>query len=229
MVRRPPLRDEDRAEWDFSDLLRWHLERGTRPEASPRQPGRPWPIKVFADSLGVNDRTVRNWIWGRFLPSSLAPIERSLFGQNFDYTEWSRELREAFSRGNRDLESEVDEFRRRRLLGSEARLSIEDFQTYIADTPLIAPYALVSYSIFLGGHSNQIRPLDDLLTGGALGDFRAQTAEDFDDLLSHLVGDAPSSLQAELKVSVLRAIDKQWAVLYTGSVNPANSAPLSKP
>ncbi|SON56436.1 Regulatory protein AfsR [Hartmannibacter diazotrophicus] len=86
---------------EFSKLLDWHLNFGTRPEGSPDAPGKRWNNKRFASAVGsVNERTVRNWRTGRSRPNDLASIEEELFGKNAAYDQWRFDLRHAFD--NRD-------------------------------------------------------------------------------------------------------------------------------
>jgi hypothetical protein len=139
-------RNANRTDWSFSELLNWHLDRGTRADGNPETPGRPWTTKELARRLETSDRTVRNWRWGRYLPQFVSSVEQALFGDNPAYAAWRREFREAFSQGNIDQESELRSPRERRLIGLDARYSIDDFQTYIADTPLIEGAALVQPS-----------------------------------------------------------------------------------
>ncbi|MSP01419.1 MAG: tetratricopeptide repeat protein [Acetobacteraceae bacterium] len=100
-----PARSEDgspgdRAQWTFGRLLGWHLTRGTRPGGSLDRPGRKWSAPRFAGAIGVNDRTVRNWLNDANLPADTDTIERVLFANietalNDPYTEWRLELRSA--------------------------------------------------------------------------------------------------------------------------------------
>src|SRR5262249_28157022 len=84
-----------RAGWSFAQLLDWHLNRGTRPTGDRETPGRQWTYKEFADRLGNNERTVRNWRTGRNIPPEIVSIERELFGENAGYAVWRTELRDA--------------------------------------------------------------------------------------------------------------------------------------
>jgi tetratricopeptide (TPR) repeat protein len=79
----------------FADLLEWHLTRGTRPSGRPDVSGKQWTNKDFADRLGTNERTVRNWRRGRNTPVEIVSIERELFGDNQAYAAWREELRES--------------------------------------------------------------------------------------------------------------------------------------
>jgi hypothetical protein len=59
---------------------------------------RGWTQHVFADFVGKNDRTIRNWVTDKHLPSEIETIERILFGDA--HGEWRRELREAYARAH---------------------------------------------------------------------------------------------------------------------------------
>jgi tetratricopeptide (TPR) repeat protein len=101
--RDPPLprrsnEGDDRARWTFGRLLDWHLLRGTRPGGRIDRPGRGWTAKVFADAVGVGDRTVRYWLKNEHLPPEVETIERILFGGDAGYAEWRLELRRAHAR-----------------------------------------------------------------------------------------------------------------------------------
>jgi hypothetical protein len=228
VARKPEPYSGDRSEWGFSELLEWHLKRGTRPNGGVQSVGRTWSTKEFAGHIGATDRTVRNWRRGTTLPANIDAIDRVIFGDTREYAEWRIELREAFGRGNRDVEPEPSAFRERREFRDESRLSIEDFQIYTVETPLILGAALVSLSIFLSSHHNRIRSIEDLETIGGLNDLKFERAANLDDLLEHIVSDAPVSLRDQLKDSIVHAINHQSAVLYNGSVNPANVGQLSK-
>jgi transcriptional regulator with XRE-family HTH domain len=85
----------------FGQLLRWHFLRGTRPAGKIDHPGREWTAKVFADEVGVSDRTIRYWLRNEHFPPDIKTIERALFG-NIEtikgadiYAEWRLELRQA--------------------------------------------------------------------------------------------------------------------------------------
>jgi tetratricopeptide (TPR) repeat protein len=93
---RPPL-PADRAVWTFAQLLDWHLARGTRPKGTPTDVvGDRWTNKLFAPHVGSNERTVRNWRYGRTAPQQLELIEKALFGDNQAYALWREELRVAY-------------------------------------------------------------------------------------------------------------------------------------
>jgi hypothetical protein len=104
---------------------------------------------------------------------------------------------------------------------------LEDFQTYVVDTPLSASHSLVSFSIVLGDLHNHMRPIDDLLDIG-LGDLKFSRTGSFDGLLDFLVSDAPISIREQLKWDAIKAIDQKSAIVYSGSINSANSPQLSK-
>jgi hypothetical protein len=80
----------------FSELLSSHLERGTRPEGAPDIEGVPWTVKEFAAAVRANERSVRAWCAGEYLPMSLTAIERKLFGGNPAYRSFCNELRRRY-------------------------------------------------------------------------------------------------------------------------------------
>jgi hypothetical protein len=94
----------DRTRWTFGHLLSWHFLQGTRPGGRIHHPGRKWAIKVFAEKVGISDRTVRYWLRNEHLPPDTETIERALFG-NIEtikgsdiYAEWRLELRHAHAK-----------------------------------------------------------------------------------------------------------------------------------
>jgi hypothetical protein len=80
----------------FAKLLDWHLDFGTRPNGSPGRPGKRWDNVEFADAIGTNERSVRNWRSGRVRPVNLGSIEYVLFGRNDAYKDWRFDLRAAY-------------------------------------------------------------------------------------------------------------------------------------
>src|SRR4051812_46516111 len=80
----------------FAKLLDWHLDFGTRPTGTPDQPGERWSNPEFAEVLGVNERSVRNWRNDREQPIYIGSIERTLFGKNTVYRDWRFDLRNAY-------------------------------------------------------------------------------------------------------------------------------------
>ncbi len=89
-----------RGESSFSDLLVFHLERGTRPNGTPERVGVKWTNKDFAEAVDADERSVRNWLNGTNPPGKAkrASIEKSLFGTNPAYEHWRQELRAAHGR-----------------------------------------------------------------------------------------------------------------------------------
>jgi hypothetical protein len=87
----------------FATLLAQHLKDGTRPGHASDEP---WTYAGFArtvlssrekDDPHVSERSVSNWCKGTALPEEIAPILRTLFGQNIiERTEAREALREAF-------------------------------------------------------------------------------------------------------------------------------------
>ena len=92
-----------RQDWTFAEVLDWHLMHGTRPSNSPTGAGRPWSNKEFARALEreANERTIRNWRSGAYLPADLYAIERVLFGDAEHHTNWRHEIREAYRNAKR--------------------------------------------------------------------------------------------------------------------------------
>jgi hypothetical protein len=89
---------EERASWSFHKLLRWHLDNGTRPAGRPGNPGRQWSTKQFANALGnVGERTVHNYKIGATIPADIESIERELFENKVDYSDWRQEIRSVWS------------------------------------------------------------------------------------------------------------------------------------
>jgi hypothetical protein len=70
----------DRIGWDFARLLRWHLRRGTRPKGKLDVPGEQWTYADFA--YAISEKTVRNWLNGKNVPTVISMVERELFGEN---------------------------------------------------------------------------------------------------------------------------------------------------
>lgn len=91
----------------FGVLLGWHLSLGTRPGERIGAPGRRWIFKRFAFELGLtSDKTVRNWLGDRNIPANLEAVERVLFGditENSEYEKARAEFRNAYERTRRKL------------------------------------------------------------------------------------------------------------------------------
>src|ERR1019366_974196 len=85
----------DKRALEFAQLLNWHLKQGTGREAGTDARWA-WSDKAFADAIGINERTVRNWRDGSALPRNVAFIERVLFGDN--EVKMREELRAAHAR-----------------------------------------------------------------------------------------------------------------------------------
>jgi len=102
----------DRAAWSFGDLLHDHLfVTGTRPPGSP-EAGEKWNRKTFAELVGVNERTVRNWLNDKTPPDYPDTIERLLFGTDPAHAqEERREFRRLLPRNTRQTKAASgDEF-----------------------------------------------------------------------------------------------------------------------
>lgn len=103
----------DRTSWSFAQLLDSHLFKwGTRPDGTPKRPGKPWTAKEFDAavlSTGSGPREghrVRRWLQGT-LPGFLAEIEQELFGENPEYDGWRLELRAAHQREQTSTEDDL--------------------------------------------------------------------------------------------------------------------------
>jgi tetratricopeptide (TPR) repeat protein len=81
----------------FSALLRWHMDRGTRPSGSPEAEGLPWSVKELANAAGTTDRSLGSWRNGGH-PEDLRPLENAFFGKEADtkYAWFRDELRRAY-------------------------------------------------------------------------------------------------------------------------------------
>ena len=93
-----------RTAWSFSQLLKWHLDRGTRPATQGQQLGS-WSIKEFAFAVkhpqdkSLPDRSVRNWLNGESIPSPeyFQNVETALFGSDLRCSARLRtELKDAY-------------------------------------------------------------------------------------------------------------------------------------
>lgn len=82
----------------FGQILEKHLLTwGTRPSGQPGKGARNvWTKQEFADAVGVDVRSVRNWCAGRTLPNEIESLVRVLFGANEAFEEQRLELREAY-------------------------------------------------------------------------------------------------------------------------------------
>jgi hypothetical protein len=90
----------------FAPLLAAHLQKGT----GPGRLGEEWSIKAFAYAVGLNDRSIRNWIAGRTVPSDLRGIELVLFGKEQSSSRSERlELRAAHAFDRKARAKTVDD------------------------------------------------------------------------------------------------------------------------
>lgn len=89
---------ENRADYGISDLIYWHvLVYGTRPKGNPSSKvGWPWDLDSLAQLLGVDERTLRNWMSGKTRCTKLGELADELFGNNALFDEWRFELFEAY-------------------------------------------------------------------------------------------------------------------------------------
>lgn len=83
----------------FSELLSWHLKRGTRPSGQPDRNGAPWSREEFAYAAGkVEVRSVGYWLSGRRPKEAhLQLIQSALFGDNSNYDDWRDQMYEAYA------------------------------------------------------------------------------------------------------------------------------------
>lgn len=85
----------------FAALLQWHLEvNGTRPNSQTGKTGKPWDKKVFASKVGVEIKTVANWLKGR-VPDDVTTICRVLFGTDATLESCANDLIRAMIRDSR--------------------------------------------------------------------------------------------------------------------------------
>jgi hypothetical protein len=110
MIRTLPEFPDRDSGHGFARLLDRHLSDGTRPNATPDQPGRRWTNVAFAKVCNTNERTVRFWRTGDHLPNDLRTIERELFGDNTAYTVWRQELSDAYDAAKhvRDMSADAE-------------------------------------------------------------------------------------------------------------------------
>ena len=93
--------DRDAATTAFSDLLRRLLREGTRPNGVPGILGPRWTLKMFADTIGSPDDTLRKWLSGSRRPRDTTMVERALFGSGLQWEHLRRELRDAHEAARR--------------------------------------------------------------------------------------------------------------------------------
>ena len=79
----------------LADLL---FVDGARPEESKKKSGDCWTIPEFAHEMGVNEKTVRNWLSDKKIPRYLNGIEMGLFGPDGKNDPRNISLREAHGR-----------------------------------------------------------------------------------------------------------------------------------
>jgi hypothetical protein len=81
----------------FGARLRFHLDRGTRPDGKTKR----WSFKEFGGAVHRSGTTVSSWCDGSHLPPRFGPIEFALFGENppdddDNYRAWRLELQKLF-------------------------------------------------------------------------------------------------------------------------------------
>ena len=93
------LSDEGRSDRAFGQCLRHLLfVDGARPKESKKKSGDCWTIREFAHEMGVNEKTVRNWLSNEKIPRYLNGIEMRLFGPDAKNDPRNVSLREAHGR-----------------------------------------------------------------------------------------------------------------------------------
>ena len=70
------MSDAPASESDFAALLKWHMDRGTRPNGKSRK----WRVADMATALSRDEKTVRNWRNGKVVPDDCDPIADAFFG-----------------------------------------------------------------------------------------------------------------------------------------------------
>jgi chaperone required for assembly of F1-ATPase len=105
----------------FGDLMRWHLEWGTRPNCSmhDKSENTPWTISLFADLVCGDSverksaqRNITNWQKGR-LPDQkqeaqrIANIYWGFFGSDPHLTRWKNDLENALERGRAEQAARI--------------------------------------------------------------------------------------------------------------------------
>lgn len=220
MARRSAGDESERSKWSFSELLRWHFNRGTGPGHSVKQVSRPWNAKEFAAHAMVSDRTVRSWLSEK-IPRDISVIERILFGKDPSLNEFRIELREAYHKKRESLIRQKDQN------NSNAIALIDTFQYYSVTTPLNKFYSLFSASIIIGSRANSIKPIDEFLTH-EIDNIYFSKSESVGDFIDNLVIGVHEFQHEEIRESIIDAFDKKYAVLYSGSINPVTTNHLSK-
>jgi tetratricopeptide (TPR) repeat protein len=127
-----PLNERARMIWrsNFSGLLKWHLERGTRPALSPRSTGSKWRIDEFAHKCLISSRAVGNWCEAKTIPTNDAfqAIERALFGNvkaNDVYHNWRSDLRHTYAAATGDTNKVGEMDRIRHLVNEIIRATVQ--------------------------------------------------------------------------------------------------------
>jgi tetratricopeptide (TPR) repeat protein len=100
----------ERATWEFGTLLKWHFDRGTRPNGECEV----WTPALFAHAVEKSEGALRNWFKGVNFPTNIGRILMKLFGEDARndsdlYKEWRKELEDAFekSRGKHGADVET--------------------------------------------------------------------------------------------------------------------------
>lgn len=134
----------DTEERTFAQLLAFHLTRGTRPNVSDRSLGQAWSDIEFADQVGADPRSLRNWLKGTTVPVDMQKIESALFGflrpGSIDpHLAWRLELRKAHRAVALGRKSRVPESVESRYLAEEShRKALADFTQAIEHKPNLA-------------------------------------------------------------------------------------------
>lgn len=106
-MRKPRKLPDARADYSFGDLVYFHLFKfGTRPTSSPADKiGHLWDADVICPLIGIDEKTLRNWISGATLPDKFPSIlANELFGSNPQWQDAKVELLHKWEEGRRNRE-----------------------------------------------------------------------------------------------------------------------------
>jgi hypothetical protein len=111
-IRRAPIEDirgppvpEDTPAPRFASLLRRHMRAGTRP-AGARGIGA-WSTGALARAIGVDTRTVQNYLIGRTLPMDISRILDTFFADDSRYAESRTAFLAAFEQARRPIQHSI--------------------------------------------------------------------------------------------------------------------------
>jgi hypothetical protein len=91
----------ERANWGFADLLNWLLNIGMRPTGDASF-GEKWSTWELAKTLGVSQRTVRNWQSGHAIPRKIEPLVLVLFDDDLSSSKVRHQLEQAYRNARGD-------------------------------------------------------------------------------------------------------------------------------